>query len=406
MRFIVLLLALYACSIVACNKTNKNPTPEVPFTINGSVYFQSEGIISSLDGYQISLVFEDVSAEKRITTRIDKNGDFTIAPEEVFSPFARLYFEEDLLEERIFISSTPIILEENGINLNLPISINTDTVSYKAKAPKYVFKTNSKSFDTAILTRQYIQLFEQIIEELGPAAYNYGDPKKQAKLVEEEFPAARNRLMAFFRKLVESNTNDLVLLNLFEANVTIDDSNPLSTEYLDESQKDALLGYLNNMSLAAKSTTTFKKVFSRLNTQDIVIDFKDFELTDFNGQTVLLSDLIQKQEYTAFYFWWSGCGPCRIFNRGVNDNQLKTLEEKGIQLISINFDRTKVLWEKATAKDQINWQNFYTGEKSQLYYAYNVRYFPTKLVFNRNAELIEVEWDSLDELETQLSALK
>lgn len=403
MRLVVVILAIYSCSILACNKSNEIPPSKEPWTVNGTINIVG-GETSDLAGYQISLVFEDIGADKRITATIDKEGNFTITPTEVYSPFANLYFEEDLVNERVYNSRIPLILEEKGVYVQLPISVNNETASYADQTPKFMFEADSTSFDAAPLTNQYFLLFEQIVEELGPAAYNYGDPKKQAELVEKEFPAAKVRLMAFFEKLVSSNTNEWVLLNLLEANINLND-HPFSVEYLDDGQRKQLLGFLNNMSFSAKSTETFTRLFNLLNGKPTQIIFTDFSVTTLNQDTLLLSDIIKKQEFTALYFWWSGCGPCRIFNAEVDEEHLKTLEEKGIQLVSINFDRAKELWYKATTKDQISWQNLYSGEKSDLYYAYNVSYFPTKLVFNRNAELIEIAWNNLDELDVALTSL-
>lgn len=58
--------------------------------------------------------------------------------------------------------------------------------------------------------------------------------------------------------------------------------------------------------------------------------------------------------YTIINFWASWCGPCRLENKDLRNEQAY-LSRKLVNLISISLDEDKNEWLKAIKKDGINW---------------------------------------------------
>jgi peroxiredoxin len=81
---------------------------------------------------------------------------------------------------------------------------------------------------------------------------------------------------------------------------------------------------------------------------------KNFEATDINGNTVILSDF--KGKYVLFDFWASWCGPCRAENPNVVVAYNK-YKDKNFTILGISLDQPgkKDAWMKAVEKDGLPW---------------------------------------------------
>jgi len=135
-----------------------------------------------------------------------------------------------------------------------------------------------------------------------------------------------------------------------------------------------------------------------LNQDSTLNSFKDFTLKDINGQNTTLSDIIAKNQYTILDFWWSGCAPCRKFNKE-NQEHYQSLKKKHIEVIGINVDDSFNAWKKSSLQDGIKWKNLYAGANSKIEVEYDVNAFPTKIVVNNNREIIDLSFKDLDQFQ-------
>ena len=110
-------------------------------------------------------------------------------------------------------------------------------------------------------------------------------------------------------------------------------------------------------------------------------------LLNSTGTETSIEDVIKSNKITVLDFWWSGCSPCRRFNKETS-KVYKKLKEKGVEVISINSDRGKDRWKFASDKDGISWINLYAGYKSEIVSYYRVSRYPTMFIFNDKLELI------------------
>lgn len=84
--------------------------------------------------------------------------------------------------------------------------------------------------------------------------------------------------------------------------------------------------------------------------------FKEIIGKDRNGNTVKLSEVIAKNDYTILEFWASWCGPCR----GEIPNLKKAYEKykgKGLEILSVSVDSDHKSWTTALDEEKPTWIN-------------------------------------------------
>jgi len=81
-----------------------------------------------------------------------------------------------------------------------------------------------------------------------------------------------------------------------------------------------------------------------------------FSLLDFNGKT----QNFPNGHKTLLVFWASWCVPCRAENDHLKD-QYAALQQKGLEIASVNLDEDKNRWLLASKQDQLPWANCFPG---------------------------------------------
>lgn len=132
-------------------------------------------------------------------------------------------------------------------------------------------------------------------------------------------------------------------------------------------------------------------------TTDSLTDFKNFRLIDLNEDSVDIADVISQNEISVLYFWWTRCAPCRKFNKNYYQ-KYDHLKKKGIEIIGINSDQSLNIWKEVSKKDSIQWTNLYAGDKSEIISYFDIRMYPTVLIFDNKMNLLSTELTNIDEL--------
>lgn len=82
----------------------------------------------------------------------------------------------------------------------------------------------------------------------------------------------------------------------------------------------------------------------------------DFEMTDTEGTSRKLSELLSQSEYLLLDFWASTCGPCRKENVNIV-LAYELFHEKGFEVVGVSTDTRQDQWISAIALDGLSWTN-------------------------------------------------
>ena len=61
-----------------------------------------------------------------------------------------------------------------------------------------------------------------------------------------------------------------------------------------------------------------------------------------------------------------------------------------IQIIGIDCNESEADWRAGVKKYELPWINVYNGDNRDLYAAYNITGFPTKVIINPEGKLVDV----------------
>lgn len=112
----------------------------------------------------------------------------------------------------------------------------------------------------------------------------------------------------------------------------------------------------------------------------------DFALPDINGDTIRLSQL--QGLPTLLAFWLSSDQTCRQVNRHLGIMHGRYGQR--LNIVSVSFDTSRVLWESASKADGVNWTNLcdLRGAESLPAVLYNVQRVPANYLIDKNGNLI------------------
>lgn len=139
--------------------------------------------------------------------------------------------------------------------------------------------------------------------------------------------------------------------------------------------------------LFAKATQKRKKMNDELLSTATEVKSPDLNLPNLDGENIKLSSLQGK--IVILQFWASSVEEARASNR-----QLAKLYEKykkdGLEIYSVSFDTSKLLWEDAMLKDKVTWKSVcdLQGQYSVAARLYNVSKIPSNYIIGRDGSLI------------------
>jgi peroxiredoxin len=115
--------------------------------------------------------------------------------------------------------------------------------------------------------------------------------------------------------------------------------------------------------------------------------FTDLYVYDLKGKSHHVSDFNDK--FILLDFWSMACYPCILAAPEMREVTEKYRHE--LNIIGINLDTRKNLWEEATKRDSITWINLSDGKGvfGGAYHTYGINGFPTYILINPQGIIVE-----------------
>jgi len=123
--------------------------------------------------------------------------------------------------------------------------------------------------------------------------------------------------------------------------------------------------------------------------------FKDFSMTDVNGDIINLGEFVEKNKYTLLDFWASWCGPCRDENPHVL-KAFNMYKDKGFNVVGVSLDKNKDNWLRAVKKDKMPWIQLsdLQSYKSKVIKDYGISAIPANFLINSNGTIVAINLSS------------
>ncbi len=375
----LLFTLLVILSLTACKKNdNQNES---------SFKFQITGNISGIDGDSISLVIPNKGGIENRIKSVISNGKFSFHGTSEKPSAAFIRFEHDIKTNTPNYTVINLLLEPGDIKVSATLKEDQDF--YRSFSDMRIMEgDNNKVF--------YHLIYDNVLGNHFTYINDYNNKRDSMQT-----NVYRQQKTLFFKKFD----------SIFEDKNTIAYASTLKL-YLSNRLPQFDKDYFNKKD-KENLTKNFRKIDSNLidskTYQDLKFDvesytitkskilFKDFKLPNKSEELISLKDIIKNNDFTVIEFWWSGCKPCRIFNKETRAIYQK-LRKSNIEIVGINTDIDAVVWKRASIKDKIDWIDLYSGNKSAIENAYNVKSFPTKIIIDKNYNILNFEFKKAEEL--------
>ncbi|OEI79526.1 hypothetical protein AST99_13970 [Formosa algae] len=298
------------------------------------------------------------------------------------------------------VEKAGISVVNKELNKRLPTTLflTKDTIVFDFELGE---QFDELTFISDTILKSDINLYARKIDkkywEVNGGVWVFGDSIKNDSMNKHIYPNVKFKTLELIKN--ELNKKEYASIKLHYLRRILE-SDVFSFDYLSPSEKKEINDLFIETDTTLNKTPDYKIIESYISNFASNItrtSFKDFKLIDFNGNEITLSNIISNNKITVLDFWWSGCVPCRKFNNEAKPfySQLK---EKGIEIIGINVDRQNAVWKKSSSQDQIEWINLYAGSDSNIIPEYRITYYPTKIIFDTDKNVIDFDFHTAEDL--------
>lgn len=381
-NILIAFLTFLSVLFFACNDKKGNyskQTPEFEFILEGNA--------KSGNGKVISLCIPSKGLDQRLISTIE-NGKYRFMGKANYIENAIIRFEENIVNNSHMYWTTTVFIEPGITQIDFTVAGDSmrryldSIIILKGSNNIYFYNTKPSFYDAY-------------------SFWVFADQERIDSMQQFVYPGVRENILRSYDSLYAEN--DYPAISLYFLKVIthgFERNGPFRKDQLNDREMEKLINYFSKTDTSLAEYPNYSIVQSSIEKlKDInqKIHFTDYEFVDINGQLIRLSDVIKKNNVTVLDFWWSGCIPCRKFNRRTSV-VYDSLHRYGIEIIGINVDESKIRWEESSLKDSIQWINLYAGATSDIPVKYGVAAYPTKLTFDKNHNLIDFEFKEAIEL--------
>lgn len=226
---------------------------------------------------------------------------------------------------------------------------------------------------------------KELEERLMPSfmeAYNKGDKATAAdstymkgvmKQFDDQEKMFRTKETQLFR---ENNDNQVVAFRLYGDMPELEiEEIKVRFEMLSQRNRDSFIGRKISEAMEKMQLLEVGKVapdFTMKNQEE-----QEFSLHSIRGKVKIID------------FWASWCAPCRAENPRMK-KLYADFKEKGLEIIGVSLDKTKMAWTKAVNDDGLPWIQLsdLQGNASPVMKRYNVEHIPFTIVLDEENRII------------------
>lgn len=271
-----------------------------------------------------------------------------------------------------------------GVNGNVPVILEEgiiETKIYKDSLSSSTIGGTNSNNDLAeyrISTMDFSEKLQSIVKEINQA--NAVGDNLLVEDLTSEYRSIEQELSLYEKGFMNSNPSSYIASLILERLLT--------TQKILQPEAAAIF---NGFDQKIKESVSGKKVNTivskPINPTAIGAKALNFEGPNPEGEILSLESL--KGKVTIIDFWASWCRPCRIENPNLV-RLYKRMHDKGLEIVGVSLDKSKVNWERAIEDDGLNWNHVSSLQywKEPIAVLYGVRSIPEAFVLNEDGVIV------------------
>lgn len=228
--------------------------------------------------------------------------------------------------------------------------------------------------------------FDGLVSVTSPTfvtAMGMGESMLDSLAAEKE--KAKAMLATYSALAIENNIENSLGVYILSQSYEVLDAFTLATMldcvplYFRDSRYDVVKNYATHIMTVAMAQ----------NKMAVGAAYQDFELTEMNGEKVIFSDVVKKNDFTLLYFWASWCAPCRAELPQIED-ACKKYKEKGLAVVSVSLDSNIDEFKSAVGKLALSGVKLCNpaGGSSEVATAYGVDAIPANVLIGKDGMIV------------------
>ena len=271
-----------------------------------------------------------------------------------------------------------------GVNGNVPVILEEgiiETKIYKDSLSSSTIGGTNSNNDLAeyrISTKDFSEKLQSIVKEINQA--NAVGDNLLVEDLTSEYRSIEQELSLYEKGFMNSNPSSYIASLILERLLT--------TQKILQPEAAAIF---NGFDQKIKESVSGKKVNTivskPINPTAIGAKALNFKGPNPEGEIFSLESL--KGKVTIIDFWASCCRPCRIENPNLV-RLYKRMHDKGLEIVGVSLDKSKVNWERAIEDDGLIWNHVSSLQywKEPIAVLYGVRSIPEAFVLNEDGVIV------------------
>lgn len=271
-----------------------------------------------------------------------------------------------------------------GVNGNVPVILEEgiiETKIYKDSLSSSTIGGTNSNNDLAeyrISTKDFSEKLQSIVKEINQA--NAVGDNLLVEDLTSEYRSIEQELSLYEKGFMNSNPSSYIASLILERLLT--------TQKILQPEAAAIFNGFDQKIKESVSGNKVNTIISKpINPTAIGAKALNFEGPNPEGEILSLESL--KGKVTIIDFWASWCRPCRIENPNLV-RLYKRMHDKGLEIVGVSLDKSKVNWERAIEDDGLNWNHVSSLQywKEPIAVLYGVRSIPEAFVLNEDGVIV------------------